>query len=150
MLDSANCFDFDQAGNMVVKAIGGLITLVNKISASLTNCCFEVITPGRITRLAISAGGKVSVTFNIHDEKLAPAQFLCLENRILDDTASAKANPHQFSVSLVGDINVPPPGSDKREIDSPAAGPTSVGPSAAEPAELHSHRPFYHRWAYIF
>ena len=40
MLDSGNCFDFDPAGNKVVKATGGLITLVNKNSASLTNCHF--------------------------------------------------------------------------------------------------------------
>ena len=123
---------------------------MNKNSASLENCRFEVIIPGRSTRLVISARGKVSVTFNIHNEKLTPAQFLCLENRILEDTALAEANPHQFSINLVGDINVPPPGSDERKLDSPAALPTSVGPSATEPAELHSHRPFYHRWAYIF
>ena len=59
MLDSATCFDFDPAGNKVVKATGGLITLVNKNSASLANCNFEVIIPGRATRLAISAWGKV-------------------------------------------------------------------------------------------
>ena len=76
MLDSANCFDFDPAGNKVVKATGGLITLVNKNSASLANCNFEIIVPGRATRLAISAWGKVSATFNIHNEKLTPAQFL--------------------------------------------------------------------------
>ena len=43
MLDSGKCFDFDPAGNKVVKATGGLITLVNKNSASLTNCSFEII-----------------------------------------------------------------------------------------------------------
>ena len=79
MLDSENCFDFDPAGNKVVKATGGLLTLVNKNSASLANCNFEIIIPGRATRLAIQAWGKVSVTFDIHNERLTPAQFLCLE-----------------------------------------------------------------------
>ena len=32
VLDSANCYDFDPAGNMVAKATGGLNTLVNKNS----------------------------------------------------------------------------------------------------------------------
>ena len=107
MLDSGNCFDFDPAGNKVVKATGGLITLVNKNSASLTNCSFEDIIPGRATRLAILAWGKVSVTFNVRNERLTPAQFLCLENRIQLDLAEAKANPHRFSINLVGDLSVP-------------------------------------------
>ena len=67
MLDSGNCFDFDPAGNKVVKATGGLITLVNKSSASLTNCNFEIIIPGRATRLAILAWGKVSVMSIVRD-----------------------------------------------------------------------------------
>ena len=57
----------------------------------------------------------------------------------------AKANPHEFSINVVGDINVPPPGSDKRKLYTPSA----AGPAAAVPAELHSHRPYYHRWANI-
>ena len=106
MLDSGNCFDFDPAGNKVVKATGGVITLVNMSSASLANCNFEIIIPGRATRLAILAGGEVSVTLNIHNERLPPAQFLYLENRILADAAEAKAFPHRFSVNLVGDLNL--------------------------------------------
>ena len=89
--------------------------------------------------------GKVSVTFNVHNERLTPAQFLDLENRILADVAEAKAFPHRLSVNLVGDLNVPPPGSAKRQLDKPSA----EGPAAAEP-ELHCHRPYYHRWACIF
>ena len=102
MLDSENCFDFDPAGNKVVKATGGLITLVNKNSASFANCKFEIIIPGRATRLTIFALGKVSVTFNVHNERLTPDQFLQLETRILADVAEAKAFPHRFSVNLVG------------------------------------------------
>ena len=77
MLDSENCFAFDPTGNKFAKATGGLLTLVNKNSAILANCNFEVIIPGRATRLAILAWGKVSVTFNVHNERLTPAQFLC-------------------------------------------------------------------------
>ena len=122
-----------------LRATGGLITLVNKNSASLTNCNFEVIILGRATRLAIMASGKVSVTFNVHNERLTPAQFLCLENRIQLDLAEAKANPHRYSIKLVGDLNVPPFGSDKRKLDTP----TADGPPAALHAVLHSYRPLY-------
>ena len=69
MLDSENCFDFDPAGNKVVKATGGLLTLVNKNSASLANCNFEIIIPARATCLAILVWGKVSLTFNVHNER---------------------------------------------------------------------------------
>ena len=110
--------------------------MVNKNSASLTNCNFEIIIPGRATRLAILAWGNVSVTFNVYNERLTPAQFLCLEKRIQLDLAKAKANPHRFSINLVGDLNVPPPGSDKRKLDTPSAD----RPIAAVPAVLHSYR----------
>ena len=150
MLDSEKNFDFDPAGNKVVKATGGVITLVSTNSASAEQCIFEVIIPGKATRLAITARGKVSVTFNIHNEKLSPGQFLRLEQNILKDTALALASPHNFTVNVVGDINVPPPGSEKRKLDSPAAVPTSAGPPAVVAAELLSSRPYYQRWAHIF
>ena len=146
MLDSGNGFEFGSDGKKVVKATGGLITLVNRTAASLTNCDFQIIIPGRATRLAITAGEKVSVTFNVHNERLTPCQFLTLENRILLDIAEAKANPHRFSMNIAGDLNVPPPGSDKRKLDTPSA----EGPAEASPRELHQHRPFYNRWANIF
>ena len=58
MLDSGNGFEFDSDGRKVVKATGGLITLVNKNSASLTNCDFQIVIPGRATRLGMTAGEK--------------------------------------------------------------------------------------------
>ena len=91
MLDSEDCYDFDPAGNKVDKATGGLITLVNKNSANFEDCCFEIIIPGRATRSTIFNLAKVSVTFNIRNERLTRAQFLVLENRILADVAEAKA-----------------------------------------------------------
>ena len=75
MLDSENRFDFDPAGNRVVKATGGVITLVNTDSARIEDCNFEPIIHGRASRLSICSWGKVSVTFNIHNEQLTPAQF---------------------------------------------------------------------------
>ena len=80
------------------------------------------------------AGVKVSVTFNVHNERLTSSQFLCLENRILLDIAGAKANPHRFSMNIAGDLNVPPPGSDERKLDTPSA----EGPAAASPREMHT------------
>ena len=68
-----------QAGNKVVKATGGLITLANNNSASFESCNFGTIIPGRATRLTIFALGKVPVTFNVHNERLTSAQFLYLE-----------------------------------------------------------------------
>ena len=49
-------------------------------------------------------------------------------------------------MNLVGDLSVPPPGSDKQKLDKPSA----EGPAAAAPADLHSYRPFHNRWANIF
>ena len=62
------------------------------------------------------------------------------------ELAEAKANPRRFSMNVAGDLNVPPPGSDKRKLDTPSA----EGPADVLPRELHTHRPFYHRWANIF
>ena len=62
MLDPVIDFEFDAGGKKVVKAKGGLITLVSRTAASLTNCDFLIIITGRATRLAITAGEKVSVT----------------------------------------------------------------------------------------
>ena len=81
------------------------------------------------------------MTFNIHNERLTTGQFLSLENRILADISEARSNPHGFSVNIAGDLNVPPPGSEKRKLDEP---------SAEGPAENTAQRPYYRRWANIF
>ena len=75
MLDSGADFEFDSDGKQIFKATGGLITLVNRNLASLTSCNFEIIIPGRATRLTISAFGEVSVTYNIHNEMLSTTEF---------------------------------------------------------------------------
>ena len=62
MLDFDGDFDFDSDGKKIVKANVGLITLVNRSLASLSSCDFDIIIPGRVTGLTISALGKVTVT----------------------------------------------------------------------------------------
>ena len=121
MLDSGGDFEFDSDGKKIIKTTGGLITLVSKNLASLSNCNFEIIIPGRATRLAIFDLGKVSVTFNIHNERLSAEEFRSLESRISADISEAKSNPHSFSVNIAGDLNIPPPGSEKRNLDKPSA-----------------------------
>ena len=101
MLDSGCDFEFDSDGKKIIKATGGLITLVNRNLASLTNCNFEIIIPGRATRLTIFALGKVSVTFNIHNERLTSSQFLSPENRILAEIVEARSNHIVFRSILL-------------------------------------------------
>ena len=52
MLDHGYGFEFNSDGKKVVKATGGLITLVSRTAASLTNCDFRIVSRGRATRLA--------------------------------------------------------------------------------------------------
>ena len=124
-----------------MKATVGVLTLVDTNSACLDDCSFDPIVHGRASRLCMSSRGKVSVPFNIHNEQLTPAQFFILDKRILEDLELANANPHEYSVNLVGDLNIPPPGSVKRKLDSP---------SAASQSNAAAYRPFYDRWANLF
>jgi endonuclease/exonuclease/phosphatase family metal-dependent hydrolase len=140
--DQAKNYDFDPVGNGILKATGDVITLVATNSACLDDCSFDPIVHGRASRLCICSRGKVSVTFNIHNEHLSAAQFGVLEARILADSLEAAAAPHLFSLNLVGDFNIPPPGTQKRKLDAPA------GP--APPSTATHFRPFYERWTRIF
>ena len=86
-------------------ATGGLVTMVPRYVARESDFHFEVLIPGRVTRLSLCLHGSTIVMWNVHYHEFSGSDMNIFDRKISDDLEQAKLHPLTFSAFVVGDFN---------------------------------------------
>ena len=133
------------------RSTGGVITLVAKSSVPCADdIAFHPIIPGRVTRCVLARGEFKHVLWNIHNEKLMPAQMACLIRQLSDDLRDAQYEPLRHVVTVAGDFNFLSQGESPFSLDEPHVpgqvrrATCQLAKSLSQMTELHQQLPTHY------
>ena len=128
------------------RATAGVATLISHEFVGKGTSDSEIILPGRVLRSSVSANGRETIIYNIHNYGLSAGQVVFATVRIKRDIERARLAPSTVSVWLMGDFNFLCQGNLPICTSSPPVNDASDRALALLPANQHSQ---YSHWTKV-